>query len=144
MNAKTNCILYTSPLRFYPYFSVDCSQSATKIRWRYNNRFGDSEESHISLNVMANKCINYYTVWRHICCFFKTPTTCQHIRCFLNICDAVLYILLLEGQIGVNIWGVNICDAGQYIESKKISLYILISRVNIAVYFGTKFSNYSV
>ena len=55
------------------------------------------------------------TVRRHICCLFKTPKTCQHIGCFVNICDAALYILLLEGQKGVNIWGVvNICDAGQY------------------------------
>ena len=27
---------------------------------------------------------------------------------------AALYILLLEEKKGVNIWGVNICDAGQY------------------------------
>ena len=47
-----------------------------------------------------------YTVRRHICCVFKTPKTCQHI-------GAALYILLLEGQKSVNIWGVNICDAGQ-------------------------------
>ena len=77
------------------------------------------------------------TVRRHICCFFKSPKTSQHIGCFANICDAALYILLLEGQKGVNIWGVvniwdvNICDAGQYIFYNKRYAKIIFSRFNI-------------
>ena len=51
---------------------------------------------------------------------FQNAKTCEHIGCFVNICDAALYILFLEGQKGANIWGVvnilgvKICEVRQY------------------------------
>ena len=87
-------------------------QTKTKIRQGlaaipkiYSNRHSDSLFLHIEKVESAKKslqrkitCIIIFwrtganTVQRHICCLFKRPKTCQHIRCFVNICDAVLYI----------------------------------------------------
>ena len=37
--------------------------------------------------------------------------TCQHIGCFVNVCDAAVYVQLLWDQKGVNIGGVVGCSA---------------------------------
>ena len=88
-------------------FSLKCTNSFGQSKIYYRLNFS------ITLSLKFQTPHLTDTVRRHICCFFKTPKICQHIGGFVNICDAALYILVLEGQKGVNIsgvvniWGVN-------------------------------------